>query len=203
MKHETQIKRPPEPRYVFEAVRKAKTREELYGIIKPYTDLPEPSLSLDSTREWELQWEKFRYLTQEAASRIYRENPKLPEPPTGTNIPIATVANWCVKPQAKSDVLDNCEHSPDYRSITWYGQSYTFNPTQAKAIKLLWAAWENPDKVGVHQKDVAAAMNSASENYRLVYSFRKNKKYHPAWRTIIKHNGDGVYSLVEPQKELA
>ena len=85
-----------------------------------------------------------------------------------------------------------CNHSPNFRSVTWFGQIYTFNPTQAKIIKLLWDGEK-------HQSNIAAAINSFAGKYRLIDSFRRNKKYHHAWRTMIKHLGQGVYTLAKPK----
>jgi hypothetical protein len=89
---------------------------------------------------------------------------------------------------------DTCNHTPDFCSVTWLGQPYIFNSTQTKIIKLLWES-ETP----LQQKTIAAAINTISDNYRLIDSFRRNGKYHPAWNKMIKHLGQGVYTLAKPE----
>ena len=42
-------------------------------------------------------------------------------------------------------------HSPDFRSVPWFGQTYTFSPNQAACVKLLWENWESKTpEVGLH-----------------------------------------------------
>jgi len=88
-------------------------------------------------------------------------------------------------------------HSPDFQSVTWYGGQYTFNKSQAVAIKLLWGAWEKG--IGVPQKTIAEAVDSYATNFRLLDLFRIHGNYHPAWHKMIKHTGGDIYTLSTPK----
>ena len=41
-------------------------------------------------------------------------------------------------------------HSPDFRSVVWQGEPFTFTASQAAVVALLWRAWSNgtPDVGG-------------------------------------------------------
>ena len=39
--------------------------------------------------------------------------------------------------------LHPARHSVDFREVRWFGRSYTFTPTQAVVVRILWAAWEH------------------------------------------------------------
>lgn len=73
-------------------------------------------------------------------------------------------------------------HSPDYRSVVWYGRAYAFTATQAAIVSLLWEAWAQgtPD-VGVEHLLLAAG----ADTKRLTHLFRG----HPARNVMI---GPGV-----------
>ena len=90
-------------------------------------------------------------------------------------------------------------HSKDFRKVTWDGQEYSFNRNRAIAIRLLWKAYEDPEKVGVNQSEIGEALDSVSTNYRLQDTFRVRCKdrraYHPAWKKMIEPVGSGVYRL--------
>ncbi len=83
-------------------------------------------------------------------------------------------------------------HSPDFRSVHWFGTDYYFSTGQAACVKRLWEAWEQgtPD-VGQDKILVDAEV----ECKRLVDLFRG----HPAWGTMILRSGPkGLYRLQEP-----
>lgn len=94
--------------------------------------------------------------------------------------------------EAKSEMKPDAgyDHSHDYRAVVWNGQPFSFNPTQAKIIKHLWES-ETP----IHQNSIAAVINSTSEQYRPIYSFRAHGKTHPAYSAMIKNAGNGLYTL--------
>lgn len=105
---------------------------------------------------------------------------------------------------AKAAALD-CEHSPDFRSVRWYGTLYTFSLKQARAVEVLWHAWE-AGELGVSQKDIGEAVESASDNFRLRDLFRlsqDSRGMHPAWKTMIHDTGRGVYALRRPSASAA
>ncbi|MCK6484913.1 MAG: hypothetical protein L6R00_12360 [Phycisphaerae bacterium] len=39
--------------------------------------------------------------------------------------------------------MPSARHSPDFRSVHWYGTAYSFTALQAPCVKVLWEAWEN------------------------------------------------------------
>lgn len=86
-------------------------------------------------------------------------------------------------------------HSPDYRSVVWNGQHFTFTPKRATIIKILWES-DTP----IHKDKIAAAINTTSEKYRLIDSFRSHGKYDPAWSVMIEHLGGGLYTLRKKPK---
>ncbi len=98
-------------------------------------------------------------------------------------------------------------HTPDFRVVYWYGKTYKFKKNQATAIGLLWQAWEDPEKVGVHEAEIGKAVETVAKNYRLMETFRqrckgKGKKgFHPAWKELIKHVGAHVYRLRIPKQD--
>ncbi|HPC93325.1 MAG TPA: hypothetical protein PLU87_00150 [Sedimentisphaerales bacterium] len=82
-------------------------------------------------------------------------------------------------------------HSPDFRSVYWYGQTYTFTPSQAACVKVLWESWERkcPD-VG----DATLLEAAECDTKRLDHLFRD----HRAWGAmIVKGRGKGTHRLRE------
>jgi len=102
------------------------------------------------------------------------------------------------KPKEASGGETANTHSDDFRSVTWYGKPYTFNYRQSIAIKLLWNSWEAKE-TGVHQRTIGQAIDTSSNSYRLIDTFRQHRKYHQAWGTMIHHLGHGVYALKKPE----
>lgn len=93
-----------------------------------------------------------------------------------------------------------CDHTADFRSVRWFGVRFTFSLTQASAIEILWKAWENSE-LGVSQKVIGEAIDSASHSFRLRDLFRQPKEptgMHPAWKTMIHDVGRGMYALGRP-----
>jgi hypothetical protein len=135
---------------------------------------------------------------EQNALRFRGENPGLPNVPSSKE-PV-DILNWCISAQKIMDEAilpkaDNtCHHSADFRSVTWFGQKYTFNDRRAKIIKLFWESHPEP----LNEKTIAAHINTSSSNYRLIDSFRSHGKYDPAWGTMIKSLGGGTYSLNKP-----
>lgn len=97
--------------------------------------------------------------------------------------------------QPRSD--NTCNNAPDFRSVIWLGQTYTFNDTQAKIIKLFWESQPQP----LNEKTIAPHINTTSGNYRLIDSFRSHGRYHKAWGKMIKSLGRGTYSLNRPKQK--
>ena len=97
-------------------------------------------------------------------------------------------------PPADGRPLPPARHSKDFRSVHWYGDGYSFTPTQAHCIKVLWEAWENgtPD---VGQETILEHPEVEAESRRLADVF----KGHPAWgKMIVKGGTAGAYRLANP-----
>ena len=86
----------------------------------------------------------------------------------------------------------DARHSPDFRSVYWFGQEYSFTANQAACVRLLWEAWEN----GTPELSAAALCESVElANDRLDLVFRK----HPAWGEMIRPgHTKGSYRLSPP-----
>jgi hypothetical protein len=97
-------------------------------------------------------------------------------------------------PGAASDQLLPARHSKDFRSVHWYGCDYSFSPTQAACVKVLWEAWENgTPELG--QATILEHPEVEAESERLIDVF----KGHPAWgKMIVKGRTAGAYRLAEP-----
>ncbi len=96
------------------------------------------------------------------------------------------------------------EHSPDYKLVKWFGTVYQFKTkNRASAVRLLLQAYEDPEKVGVHEREIAKDIDTSNKNFHLLHLFRERQNgkrgYHPAWGTMIVHRGHGVYQLKAPE----
>jgi len=83
-------------------------------------------------------------------------------------------------------------HSPDFRSVNWFGKQYSFTGNQAAAVKLLWEAWQSgaPDVGG---ETLLQAADASTQRIDVV--FRGNA----AWGAMIVQGGTkGSYRLAEP-----
>lgn len=83
-------------------------------------------------------------------------------------------------------------HSPDFRSVNWFGKTYSFGPNQAACVKVLLGAWQSgtPDVGGETLLQAADA-----ETQRVDVVFRGS----PAWRTlIVQGETKGSYRLADP-----
>lgn len=92
----------------------------------------------------------------------------------------------------KGDSRDNwCNET--FTEVRIKGKDYSFNKTQALVVKYLW------NNISASEKEIGEYIDSASDNYRLISTFRdhKNGGYHPAWGTIIvkSDSGKGIFEL--------
>lgn len=86
---------------------------------------------------------------------------------------------------------NNTRHSPDFASVIWFGEQFTFTMNQAACVKVLWEAWENKTPI----LGAAAILEAADiSQSRLDLVFRG----HPAWRTMIVSPSKGRYCLKTP-----
>lgn len=83
-----------------------------------------------------------------------------------------------LSPASQNENSPQAKHSPDFRSINWFGQVYGFTALQSAIVSILWQAWESgsPD-VG----DQYLLEESGSESNRLDQLFRG----HPGWGVVI------------------
>jgi hypothetical protein len=87
------------------------------------------------------------------------------------------------------------KHSDDFSSVIWYGIKYPiFNKTQALVVGLLWKEWEKGTPT-LSDSTIKKVIGSANERFRLRHTFRN----HPAFGTMIKSNGKGIYQLSPPE----
>jgi hypothetical protein len=91
----------------------------------------------------------------------------------------------------------DARHSPDFRSVVWFGATYSFTGTQAACVKSLWQAWQN------ETPDVSEATileEADSESSRLGDVFGRGKGRHPAWGSMIQPGSTkGSFRLVPPE----
>lgn len=75
-------------------------------------------------------------------------------------------------------------HSPDFRSVEWYGTQYHFTAAQAKVVQVLWSAWEAkaPD---VGDETLLQAVDPDAPPQKLNTLFREST----AWNTMIVRGG--------------
>ena len=119
-----------------------------------------------------------------------------------TSKSVEVIDEWFIAP---ADQMGICEpsseshpaHSPDYRSVNWFGREFTFTSTQAACVKVLWEASKNktPD-VGGHTVLESVDVHSI----RLDHVFRSNGRIpHPAWGVmIVVGETKGSYRLAPP-----
>jgi hypothetical protein len=96
---------------------------------------------------------------------------------------------------AKQVVSQQSAHSPDFRSVQWFGVKHKFSTMQAACLKILWENWEQgtPEIAELTILDLAG---SSSERLRDVFT----KGKHLAWGTMIIGSGKGAFRLAEPKK---
>lgn len=91
--------------------------------------------------------------------------------------------------------LAPARHSPDYRSVRWFGVTHSFSPSQAVIVRCLWEAWRN----GTPSMGAASLIEAADMvSDRVADLFRG----HEAWGNMVQSDGKGRYWLV-PHKDVA
>jgi hypothetical protein len=94
----------------------------------------------------------------------------------------------------KANKLDPARfrHGPDFRSCHWDGTDYTFTPTQAACVKVLWAAMENGTPDVGQQYILVEGAGAESQSLKDVFKGSR------AWRNmIVKGEKQGSYRLAE------
>jgi hypothetical protein len=87
-------------------------------------------------------------------------------------------------------------HSPDFRSVWWHGEEFTFSQSQAEAVKILYEAWvkKTPE---VSQEFILAQIKSDAERLRDL--FKDSTGMHPAWGKMIVKGKKGAYRFNDPE----
>lgn len=97
-----------------------------------------------------------------------------------------------------------CSHSPDFTSVNVPGTHYEFSKgNQAESVRVLWQACSD-GRHSLSQETIGVMIGSSAQRFQLCTLFRKRNpdhKYtkHPAWGTLIKAAGRGVYRLDLPE----
>jgi hypothetical protein len=98
-------------------------------------------------------------------------------------------------PGGTSVAARSVAHSPGFRSINWFGRTYSFTANQAKVVEMLYENWlaGAPD---VDDETLLSAVDHAAPPKRLAPLFRKNK----AWGALIVEGGTkGTHRLSDPE----
>lgn len=82
------------------------------------------------------------------------------------------------------------QHSADFRSVTWAGETYTFTATQAACVEALWQAWAHGCG-SLSQVTILTQAGSTADKLRDVF----NKGRHPAWGQMIVATTKGAFRL--------
>lgn len=86
-------------------------------------------------------------------------------------------------------------HSPDFKSVAWYGREYQFTPPQAACVQVLWRQWLSGTPIVRDQLVLEIARVKA----RSLKDVFKAPPGNAAWGTMIA-DGDrrGTVRLAEP-----
>lgn len=90
-------------------------------------------------------------------------------------------------------------HSPDFRSVNWYGVDYEFTPNQAACVKVLWEAFE----VGIGSMGELEILDRAGLYTGRLYNVFRNKikgtcrvePHNALNHMIVKGGTSGTYRL--------
>jgi hypothetical protein len=111
---------------------------------------------------------------------------------------------WLASEKSKAITAVTPTHSADFTSVHWFGMDYTFaKGLQAASVKALWEAWE-AGTPNLSQETIGDKAGSSDVRFRLEHVFKPTKKKkgkrepHPAWGTMIKSTGKGVFALSPP-----
>lgn len=89
-----------------------------------------------------------------------------------------------------------CPHSPDFRSLNWFGTEYGFTPYQAPCVRIWYQRWKTPAR-DVSDETVLEAAECESKRVSDLF------KRHPAWNNMIVAGATrGTHRLREPSEGL-
>lgn len=91
-----------------------------------------------------------------------------------------------------------CSHSPDFTTVSWFGEQYTFTKGQAALISLLWRAWQAGNATLTQETIEDALQRNTVGTFRVRDTFKRKGRMHPAWGKMIASPRKGVYGLAGP-----
>ena len=128
---------------------------------------------------------------------MFREREYVVRVSPGTPQTVAAAAASAVENESAPN--KRAAHSLDFASVTWFGRSYSFTPTQRRIVAVLWNAWESctPD---IGEQSLLTEADSESPTLKAVFG------KHPAYGTMIcrssQHGGrPGCFRLVQPVED--
>lgn len=86
-------------------------------------------------------------------------------------------------------------HSKDFRSVNWFGTSFSFTVGQANVVARLWQAWQGKNK---YVSETALCDASGGESKRVRDIFKQKNGQHPAWGSMIVKERRDLYYLKPP-----
>lgn len=94
---------------------------------------------------------------------------------------------------------DQARHSLDFRSVYWFGETFTLTPKQAAAVELLWRSYEaGTPALGQH----AVLAEIESDLGRLDHLFQRPAGARRAWKAMIERGPSrGTVQLRVPRPE--
>lgn len=119
-------------------------------------------------------------------------------------------------------VLNDCRHSDDFTSVTWFGRSlHPFSSKQAQIVEVLWRAYESGNAI-IREAYIAEQLQHDGETLNdeettvrgfslqqtmRIQSRRRNGRRrndpHPAMGYMIHKAGKGLWTLAAPQRNEA
>jgi len=108
---------------------------------------------------------------------------------------------WLATEKSQAITAATPTHSDDFTSVNWFGTPYTFaKGLQAEAVRVLWEARDNGTP-RLSEKTIGDKIGSANDQFRLEHVFKptnkrtRKREAHPAWGTMIKRAGKGIFAL--------
>ncbi len=94
---------------------------------------------------------------------------------------------------------DQARHSLDFRSVYWFGETFTLTPKQAAVVELLWRSYEaGTPALGQH----AVLAEIESDLGRLDHLFQRPVGARRAWKAMIERGPSrGTVQLRVPRSE--
>lgn len=90
--------------------------------------------------------------------------------------------------------VSSVRHSPDFRSVYWFGEPYSFTANQAPVVRMLYENWR-AETFDVGDETLLAAVDSEAPPQRLSVLFRNSS----AWNTmIVAGDTKGTHRLRQP-----